>query len=59
VVELYGEPDRVQEVGLPRPPNAMLVLAFYTLTAPATVTFAHRTLDPARLDRIVLSRRPA
>lgn len=59
VLELFGEPDRVQEVGLPRPPHAKLVLSFYALTAPATVTFAHRTQDPARLDRIVLSRRPA
>ena len=59
VVELYGEPDRTQEIALPRPPHAKLVLSFYALTAPATVTFAHRTQDPKRLDRIVLSRRPA
>jgi hypothetical protein len=59
VVELFGEPDRVQEIGLPRPPRAKLVLSFYSLTAPAIVTFAHRTEDPTRLDRIVLSRRPA
>ena len=59
VVELFGEPDRTQEIALPRPPHAKLVLSFYALTAPATVTFAHRTQDPARLDRIVLSRRPA
>ena len=58
VLELFGEPDRVQEVGLPSA-GAKLVLHFYGLTAPATVTFAHRTQDPARLDRIVLSRRPA
>lgn len=58
VTELYGDPDRTQEIGLPRPPHAKLVLSFYTLTAPATVTFAHRTQDPTRLDRIVLSRRP-
>ena len=59
VAELFGEPDRVQEIGLPRPPRAKLVLHFYGLTAPATVTFAHRTQEPTRLDRIVLSRRPA
>lgn len=59
VIELFGEPDRVQEVALPRPPHARLVLSFYALAALATVTFAHRTQDPARLDRIVLSRRPA
>lgn len=59
VLELYGEPDRVQEIGLPRPPQAKLVLSFYALTAPATVTFAHRTQDPSHLDRIVLSRRPS
>ena len=46
-------------LGLPSPPQAKLVLCFYGLTAPATVTFAHRTQDPARLDRIVLSRRPS
>ncbi|MEP7028491.1 MAG: hypothetical protein ABI960_07840 [Candidatus Eisenbacteria bacterium] len=59
VQELFGEPDRMQEIGLPRPPHAKLVLSFYTLTAPATVTFAFRTQDPTRLERIVLSRRPA
>ena len=59
VTELFGEPDRVQEIGLPRPPRAKLVLAFYALTAPAIVTFAHRSQDPSRLERIVLSRRPA
>jgi hypothetical protein len=58
VGELYGEPDRVQEVGLPRPPRAKLVLHFYALTAPATMTFAYKTQEPSRLDRIVLSRRP-
>jgi hypothetical protein len=52
-----SRPD--QEIGLPSPPRAKLVLRFYGLTAPATVTFAHRTQDPTRLDRIVLSRRPA
>lgn len=59
VLALFGEPDRTQEIALPRPPHAKLVLSFYTLTAPATVTFAHRTQDPTRLERIVLSRRPA
>jgi hypothetical protein len=59
VAELYGAPDRTQEVPLPRPPHARLVLSFYALTAPATLTFAHRTQDPTRIDRIVLSRRPA
>jgi hypothetical protein len=59
VTELFGEPDRVQEVGLPRPPRAKLVLHFYALTSPATMTFAYRTEEPSRLDRIVLSRRPA
>jgi len=57
VTELYGPPDRSEEVPLPRPPHARLVLAFYALRAPATVTFAHRTPAPERLDRIVLSRR--
>lgn len=59
VVELFGEPDRTQEIALPRPPHARLVLSFYTLSAPATVTFAYRTQEPTRLDRIVLSRHPA
>jgi hypothetical protein len=53
--ELYGEPDRVQEIALP---GSKLVLSFYGLTSPATVTFAFRTQDPNRIDRIVLSRRP-
>jgi hypothetical protein len=57
VEELYGAPDRVQEIALPRPPRARLVLAFYALRAPATVTFVHRSQAPERLDRIVLSRR--
>ena len=56
VVELYGKPDRVQEIALP---GSKLILSFYGLTAPATVTFAHRTQDPTKIDRIVLSRRPA
>jgi len=57
VGELYGPPDRSEEIALPRPPHAHMVLAFYDLTAPATVTFAHRTQAPERIDRIVLSRR--
>jgi hypothetical protein len=56
VKQLYGEPDRVQEIALP---GSKLVLSFYGLTSPATVTFAHRSQDPTRIDRIVLSRRPA
>lgn len=56
VTELYGAPDRVQEIALP---GGKLVLSFYGLTSPATVTFAHRTQDPDRIDRIVLSRRPS
>jgi hypothetical protein len=57
VAELYGPADRSEEIALPRPPHAKLVLEFYALRSPATVTFAHRTQDPARIDRIVLSRR--
>jgi hypothetical protein len=56
VKQLFGEPDRVQEIALP---GSKLVLSFYGLTSPATVTFAHRTQDPTKIDRIVLSRRPA
>ena len=56
VTELYGKPDRVQEIALP---GAKLELSFYHLTAPATVTFAHRSQAPNTIDRIVLSRRPA
>ena len=56
IPELYGKPDRVQEIALP---GGKLVLSFYGLTAPATVTFAHRTQDPDKIHRIVLSRRPA
>jgi hypothetical protein len=58
VVELFGEPDRTQEIGLPRPPHAKLLLSFYSLEALAVVTFAHRSQDPSRLDRVVLTRRP-
>jgi len=58
VTELFGAPDRTQEIALPRPPHAKLVLLFYALDAPATVTFAVRTQEPTRIDRIVLSRRP-
>ena len=57
VAELYGPPDRSEEIALPRPPRARLVLAFYALRAPATLTFAHRTQAPERIERIVLSRR--
>ena len=56
VAELYGKPDRVHEIALP---GSKLVLTFYGLTSPATVTFAHRTQDPSKIERIVLSRRPA
>jgi hypothetical protein len=55
VSELYGEPDRSQDVPLPRPPHAKLRLAFYDLAAPATLTFSWRS--PARIDTIVLARR--
>lgn len=58
VRELYGEPDRAEEVPLPRPPRTRLTLWFYALAAaPATVTFAYRSTDPRRLERIVLARR--
>ena len=56
VIELYGKPDRTQQIALP---GSKLELSFYNLTAPATVTFAHRSQDPSKIDRIVLSRRPA
>jgi hypothetical protein len=59
LLELYGAPDRTQEIPLPRPPHAKLVLSFYSLTAPATLTVAYRTQDPHHIERIVLSRRPA
>jgi hypothetical protein len=57
VEEIYGEPDRAQEVPLPRPPHAKLHLAFYDLQAPATVTFSWRTHGSGHLETIVLSRR--
>jgi len=56
IAELYGKPDRVQEIALS---GAKLALSFYHLTAPATVTFAQRSQFPNKIDRIVLSRRPA
>jgi hypothetical protein len=57
VQELYGPPDRSEQIALPRPPHARMVLDFYSLHAPATLTFAHKTPGAVRLDRIVLSRR--
>jgi hypothetical protein len=56
--ELLGEPDRTQDVPLPRPPHARLVLAFYDLRATATLLVAVRSEAPGRIDRLVLSRRP-
>lgn len=55
---LYGAPDRIQEIPLPRPPRARMILSFYDLNAPATLTLAVRSERPGRLERIVLSRRP-
>ena len=57
VLALYGPPDRIQEIPLPRPPRAKMILSFYDLHAPATVTFAVRSEQPDRLERIVLTRR--
>ena len=57
VLALYGAPDRIQEIPLSRPPRARMVLSFYDLNAPATVTFAVRSEHPGRLERIVLTRR--
>lgn len=58
VVALYGPPDRIQEIPLPRPPRARMILSFYDLNAPATLAFAVRSEHPDRLERIVLTRRP-
>ena len=55
---IYGPPDRIQEIPLSRPPRARMILSFYDLAAPATVTFAVRSEAPTRFDRIVLARRP-
>ena len=57
VLALYGAPDRIQEIPLSRPARAKLVLSFYDLHAPASVTFAVRSERPDRLERIVLTRR--
>ena len=65
IAEVYGEPDRAQEIPLPRPPHAKLHLAFYDLTAPATLTFSWRATGSAggppegapRIETIVLARR--
>ncbi len=59
VRELFGEPDRTQEIPLSRPPHARLLLSFYSLRAPATLTIAVRSHEPARIERIVLARRPS
>jgi hypothetical protein len=56
--QLYGPPDRLQEIPLPRPPRARMILSFYDLEAPATLLLAARSDRPARLERIVLTRRP-
>lgn len=58
VRELFGEPDRTQEIALPRPAHAKLSLWFYELNAPAMLTFAIKSAEAERLDRIVLARRP-
>lgn len=55
---IYGPPDRIQEIPLSRPPRARMILSFYDLAAPATVTFAVRSEAPTRFDRVVLARRP-
>jgi hypothetical protein len=57
VLEHYGAPDRIQEIPLPRPPRAKMILSFYDLEAAATVLFAVRSERPKRLERIVLARR--
>jgi len=56
--ELYGEPDRTQKIALPRPPHASMMLSFWELAAPATLTLAVRSEKPGRIDRLVLARRP-
>src|SRR5687768_8390767 len=57
-IALYGPPDRIQEIPLARPPRARMILSFYDLHAPATLLLAVRSERPARLERIVLARRP-
>jgi hypothetical protein len=57
VLALYGPPDRIQEIALGGSPKGRMILSFYELNAPATVTFATRSDQPGRLDRIVLTRR--
>ena len=55
----YGAPDRIQEIALAAR-RARRSSRFYEPTAPATVTFARAHAGPpARLDRIVLARRPS
>ena len=56
--ELYGPPDREEEIPLARPPHARMVLSFYDLNAPARLTVAVRSDRTARLERLVLTRRP-
>lgn len=57
VLELYGPPDRIQEIPLARPPRARMILSFYDLDAPASLLVAVRSERPARLERLVLTRR--
>ncbi|MEO6462253.1 MAG: hypothetical protein ABIP29_04195 [Candidatus Eisenbacteria bacterium] len=57
VLELYGPPDRIQDIPLARPPKARMILSFYDLDAPASLLVAVRSERPAHLDRLVLTRR--
>ncbi len=59
IAELFGEPDRAQDVPLARPPHAKLHLAFYELSAPATLSFAGRSRGEGRIETNVLATRRA
>jgi hypothetical protein len=58
VLELYGPPDRIQEIPLPRPPRARMILSFWDLDDHASLMVAVRSDRPAHLERLVLTRRP-
>lgn len=57
LLALYGPPDRIQEIPMPRPPKAKMVLSFYDLDATTSLLVAVRSDRPARIERLVLTRR--
>ena len=57
LLALYGPPDRIQEIPMPRPPRTKMILSFYDLDDTTSLLVAVRSDRPARLERLVLTRR--